>query len=72
MVAIIIIHYNYVIPMKHMATLNARAIKGIRDVGSHCFLSNSWLTVLIFTVFFPEGPDVVSPSFSAPRSISPS
>lgn len=54
MVAIIIIYYNYAIHMKHMATLNARIIRETRDLGCCFFLSNSRLTVLLFTSFLPE------------------
>lgn len=38
MVTIIIIYCNYVISMKHMATLNSRAIKETRDLGWHFVL----------------------------------
>lgn len=51
MVTIIMIYCNYV-AYKHMATLTIRAIRETRDLGQILFPSNSWLTVLIFTVFF--------------------
>lgn len=38
MVTIIIIYCNYVISMKHMATLNTRAIRETRDLGRYFFL----------------------------------
>lgn len=51
MVAVITIYYNYAIHRKHMVTWNARAVKETRDLGCH-FFSNSWITIIIFTVFF--------------------
>lgn len=55
MVAVITIYYNYAVHRKHMVTWNARAVKKTRDLGCH-FFSNSWITIIIFTVFFsPEG-----------------